>query len=61
MVPRRGKATRSTTTRVAAQAEGVVRQIVFSAVAAAFAGLLAAAGPARRAARMNMLAAMTTE
>jgi putative ABC transport system permease protein len=36
-------------------------QIVIYAVAAAFAGLLAAIGPARRAARMNMLAAMTTE
>jgi putative ABC transport system permease protein len=36
-------------------------QIVIYAVAAAFAGLLAAIGPACRAARMNMLAAMTTE
>jgi putative ABC transport system permease protein len=37
------------------------RQIVIYAVAAAFAGLLAAIGPARRAARMNMVAAMATE
>jgi putative ABC transport system permease protein len=36
-------------------------QVIIYAVAAAFAGLLAAIGPAHRAARMNMLAAMTPE
>jgi energy-coupling factor transporter ATP-binding protein EcfA2 len=36
-------------------------QIVIYAFAAAFTGVLAAIGPAHRAARMNMLAAMTTE
>jgi putative ABC transport system permease protein len=38
-----------------------VRQIVIYAVAAAFAGLLPTIAPARRAARMNMVAAMATE
>jgi hypothetical protein len=36
-------------------------QIVIYAFAAAFTGVLAAIGPAHRAARMNMLAAVTTE
>jgi putative ABC transport system permease protein len=36
-------------------------QVIIYAVAAAFAGLLAAIGPVRRAAGMNMLAAMTPE
>jgi putative ABC transport system permease protein len=36
-------------------------QVFIYAAAAAFAGLLAAIGPARRAARMNMLAAITAE